>query len=76
MKTPAPFYEGRSSLFIICKRAWHFVQYNVSYHRLIYYLHKYEELSIKWFTLCVKKRECLMKKSTSLTKQNINSSGV
>jgi len=34
METPAPFYEGHLSLFIICRCVWHFVQKNVSYHRL------------------------------------------
>ena len=55
MKTPAPFYEGHLSLFIICEHIWHFVQYNMSYHRPIYSLYKYEEKNVKWFTLRVKR---------------------
>jgi hypothetical protein len=39
MKTPAPFYEGHLSLFILCKHVWHFVQYNVNYQRLLILLH-------------------------------------
>ena len=35
-ENPSPFLWGHLSLFIICKRVWHFVQYNVSYHRSIY----------------------------------------
>jgi hypothetical protein len=39
MKTPAPFYEGHLSLFILCERAWHYVQYNVDYYRLLILRH-------------------------------------
>ena len=41
MKTPAPFVEGHLSLFILCERVRHFVQYNVNYFRLIYFSIKY-----------------------------------
>ena len=39
MKTPAPFCEGHLSLFILCERAWHYVQYNVDYYRLLILRH-------------------------------------
>jgi len=58
MKTPAPFCEGHLSLFILCKRIWHFVQYNVNYFRLWGFILQEKEKMV--YTSCEEKeRKCL-----------------